>query len=124
MNKNYESKNIIEATGTKEIISDLEAFDSVKRVNIISVSKSEKQIWPKIEIVITDPGNIFETNGWSSHPPARSIRYGIKHDVRKSEVDLLGKFLCGILLLIIYSIPNFLHSSFFSAVFPSSFTNK
>jgi hypothetical protein len=53
-NKDNEAENVIESTGTQEIINDLESFEFVYKVNVISVPKSEKQIWPKIEIIIAN----------------------------------------------------------------------
>ena len=84
MNKNYESKNIIEATGTKEIISDLEAFDSVDKVFVISIPKSEKSIWPKINIVIA--------NDYSLNQAKNNIEgILIKYDFPKTQVSLQQK---------------------------------
>ncbi len=75
-------------------------------------------------MVSTAPGCRMETNGWSSHPPARSMRKGMLHSVRSAVVDLAGRFACGILRRTTYEIPSFAHNSAFAGVFPSSFTTK
>ncbi|MBU4348244.1 hypothetical protein KJ671_01915 [Patescibacteria group bacterium] len=51
---NANQKTIIESTGTREIIDDIKSFEFVDKARVISISKSEKQIWPKIEIIIAD----------------------------------------------------------------------
>ncbi len=77
-----------------------------------------------IEIVRTAPGWQQDTNGWSSHPPARSMRNGIVHALRSAVVLRAGRPPCGSRRRTRYSIPSSRQSCALLSWAPSSLTTK
>lgn len=77
-----------------------------------------------MEATITGPGSWHATNGWSSHPPARSTRYGIRHVARSWVVDRRGSPGAGLRFRMQYWTPSLLHKSALLEWWPSSLTNN